>query len=158
ASAFTVTSLTRDHRPDDEEEAERVRQHGGEIRKLRENSGAARVFSKGQDRPALALTRTLGASAASECGVSAEPDVSAYRLRPGVDVLLVLGTDGLFEFCSNTTAAGQILKEGVTDTCLSSLCRASRRQWAQSSYNETVDDITAIAAVLPPDNPACLGS
>eukprot|EP00931_Biecheleriopsis_adriatica_P050164 TRINITY_DN29032_c0_g1_i1.p1 TRINITY_DN29032_c0_g1~~TRINITY_DN29032_c0_g1_i1.p1 ORF type:complete len:1061 (+),score=199.12 TRINITY_DN29032_c0_g1_i1:52-3234(+) len=152
ASAFTVTSLTKDHRPDDAEEAERVRTHGGEIRKLRENSGAARVFARGQDRPALALTRTLGASAAIECGVTAEPDVSAYRLRPGVDVLLVLGTDGLFEFCSNTTAAGQILKEGVTESTLSSLCRQSRRQWAASSYNETVDDITAIAAVLPPGN------
>lgn len=145
-SAFTVTALTKDHRPDDEEEADRVRKHGGEIRKLRENSGAARVFMKGQDRPALALTRTLGASAALECGVTAEPDVSAYRLRPGVDVLLLLGTDGLFEFCDNSDAAAQILKEGVSDAALRSLCGASQKQWAQSSYNETVDDITAIAA------------
>eukprot|EP00930_Biecheleria_cincta_P060936 TRINITY_DN46511_c0_g1_i1.p1 TRINITY_DN46511_c0_g1~~TRINITY_DN46511_c0_g1_i1.p1 ORF type:complete len:979 (-),score=147.61 TRINITY_DN46511_c0_g1_i1:12-2948(-) len=152
-AAFTVTALTKDHRPDEPEESERVRRHGGEIRKLRENSGAARVFMKGRDRPALALTRTLGASAASECGVTAEPDVSAYRLRPGVDVLLVLGTDGLFEFCSNDNAAAQILKEGVTDAVVSSLCRASRRQWAQGSYNETVDDITEVAAVLPPGVP-----
>jgi len=150
-SAFTVTALTRDHRPDDADEAERVRQAGGEVRKLREGSGAARVFACGQDRPGLALTRSLGASAAMDCGVTAEPEVSAYRLRPGVDVLLVLGTDGLFEFCSNTTAAGQILKEGVTAASLQELCAASRQQWAQSSYNETVDDITAVAAALPPD-------
>jgi len=150
-SAFTVTALTRDHRPDDVEEAERIRQAGGEVRKLRETSGAVRVFAKGSDRPALALTRTLGASASSACGVLAEPEISAYRLRPGVDVLLLLGTDGLFEFCDNTAAAGQLLKEGVSLATLQDLCSQSRDRWAKSSYNETVDDITAIAALLPND-------
>merc|ERR1712066_163173 len=92
-----------------------------------------------------------GASGAAECGVTAEPEVSAYRLRLGVDVLLVLGTDGLFEFCSNTHAAGHIIKKGVSVEAISELCEASRQQWAQSSFNETVDDITAIAATLPLD-------
>lgn len=151
-SAFTVTALTRDHRPDDSDEADRIRSHGGEIRKLWENSGAVRVFSPGQDRPALALTRSLGASAAMCCGVSAVPEVSAYRLRPGVDMLLLLGTDGLFEFCSNTHAAGQLLKKGVSAAALEDLCCQSREQWANNSYNETVDDITAIAAVLPSES------
>jgi serine/threonine protein phosphatase PrpC len=151
SSAFTVTALSHDHRPDSSEEAERIHQSGGEIRKLHENSGAPRVFARGQDRPAMALTRSLGASAAAECGVIAEPEVSAYKLRLGIDVLLVLGTDGLFEFCSNTKAAGHILKEGVTAESIQSLCESSRSQWAKGSYNETVDDITAIAALLPTD-------
>jgi len=151
ASAFTVTALTRDHRPDDAEEAERVRQAGGEVRKLRESGGASRVFACNKDRPGLALTRCLGASAASSCGVTAEPEVSAFRLRPGVDALLVLGTDGLFEFCSNTRAAGQILKEGTTTEALEALRASSQEQWAKSSYNETVDDITVVAAALPSD-------
>lgn len=150
-SAFTVTALTRDHRPDDPEEVERIRQAGGEVRKLRETSGAMRVFAKGSDRPGLALTRTLGASASAACGVTAEPEVSAYRLRPGVDVLLLLGTDGLFEFCDNNAAAGQLLKDGVSQGTLQDLCAQARDRWAKSSYNETVDDITAIAAMLPND-------
>merc|ERR1711920_759935 len=119
-SAFTVTALTRDHRPCDQEEADRIQQNGGEVRKPKENSGVARVFPRGRDRPALALTRCLGASFANACGVTAESEISTYRLRPGVDVLLVLGTDGLFEFCSNTHAAGQILKEGVSKQTLDS--------------------------------------
>lgn len=150
-SAFTVTALTKDHRPDDPDEAERIRQAGGEVRRLRETSGAVRVFAKGQDRPGLALTRSLGASASAACGVTAEPEVSAYRLRPGVDVLLLLGTDGLFEFCNNTAAAGQLLKEGVSQASLQDLCGQSRERWSRSSYNETVDDITAVAALLPND-------
>lgn len=149
-SAFSVTALTRDHRPDDPEEAERVRRQGGEIRRMHRNTGAARVFAKDQDRPALALTRTLGASLAEqECGVTSEPEVSAYRLRPGVDVLLMLGTDGLFEFCDNTDAAGRLLREGVGVGMLETICAESRQKWSQSSYNETVDDITAIAVSLP---------
>jgi len=152
SAAFTVTALTRDHRPDNAEEAERIRQHGGEVRRLRESSGSARVFACNQERPGLALTRCFGASTATECGVTAEPEVSAYRLRPGVDVLLVLGTDGLFEFCSNTNAAGHILKEGISAEALQAISVTSREQWAQSSYNETVDDITVIAAALPPDH------
>merc|ERR1712032_1246286 len=129
-SALTVTALTKEHRPDDAEEAERV-------------------FAAKKDRPGLALTRCFGASAAMECGITAEPEISAYRLRPNIDVLLLLGTDGLFEFCSNTHAASQILKEGVSHESLEALCAASQQQWAQTSYNETVDDITVIAATLP---------
>jgi len=78
--------------------------------------------------------------------------VSAYRLRPGVDVLLLLGTDGLFEFCNNTSAAGQLLKDGLSVSALEELCQQSRERWTKSSFNETVDDITAIAAVLPAEN------
>jgi len=153
-SVFSVTPLTRDHRPDDAEEAERVQRDGGDIRKLHSNSGPVRVFGRGQDRPALALTRSLGASAASECGVIAEPEVSAYRLRcrknaPERDVLLMLGTDGLFEFCNSHEATSKVLKEGVTSSVLEEICEESRQRWAQSSYNNTVDDITAILATLP---------
>jgi serine/threonine protein phosphatase PrpC len=147
--SFSVTQLTRDHRPDDSDEAERIRQEGGEVRKLSRSSAAPRVFACGQDRPALALTRTFGASAATSCGVTAEPEVSAYRLRPGVDTLLVLGTDGLFEFCNQTEAISQLLCNGVTVQALDAICAESRKQWAKSSYNETVDDITAIAVSLP---------
>merc|ERR1712039_103791 len=148
-SAFTVTALTKDHRPNDEDEAERVRQSGGEVRHTSDNGRAARVFPLGLDKPAFALTRCLGASFAAVCGVSAEPEVSTYRLRPGIDVLLILGTDGLFECCNNTHAAGQILKDGVSTESVNALCASARQQWAQSSCNQTVDDITAIAAMLP---------
>mmetsp|Transcript_58697 Transcript_58697/g.108272 ORF Transcript_58697/g.108272 Transcript_58697/m.108272 type:complete len:835 (-) Transcript_58697:94-2598(-) len=148
-SAFSVTALTRDHRPDDAAEAERVQNDGGEVRKLHRNAGNFRVFAPGQERPGLALTRSLGDFAAADCGVIAEPEVAVYKLRSGIDALLMLGTDGLFEFCSNTDAASKLLKEGVTATGLESLCAESRRQWAASSYNETVDDITAVVATLP---------
>lgn len=149
ANSFSVTALTRDHRPDDAEEADRIRREGGEVRKLHRNSAAVRIFAVDQDRPASALTRCLGASASSMCGVVPDPEINAYRLRPGVDVLLLLGTDGLFEFCNDRDAVGAMLRSGVDVPALEEICAESRRQWASSSYNETVDDVTAIAVSLP---------
>lgn len=157
-SALSVSVLTRDHRPDNLDEAERIGREGGEIRRLRKGSGAVRVFERNQDRPALALTRSLGASGASTCGVVATPEVSAYRLSPGVDVLLVLGTDGLFEFCGNEDIATRVLADGVDDAVLEDICGEARRQWARSSYNETVDDITAVAVSLAATAPSTHGN
>jgi len=147
-TAVTVTSLLREHRPDDQEEAARIANSGGEVRRMHERASALRVFAPGQDRPALALTRTFGAVASADCGVVADPEVASYRLRSGIDSMLLLGTDGLFEFCSDHDA-GNLLHLGVAG--VEDLCQKSREQWARSSYNETVDDITAIAAVLPTD-------
>jgi len=149
-ASLTVTPLTNDHRPNSQLEAARIEQHGGEIRRLHTSTGPVRVFARNQDRPALALTRTLGASAAVDCGVVAEPEISAYHLRPGVDVLLILGTDGLFEFCNCTSAAEKLIGGGVNVGALEDICSASRHQWENGSFNETVDDITAIAVTLPP--------
>lgn len=54
---ITVNRLTRDHRPDDPEEAKRIHQEGGEVRRLRPGSGTSRIFAQGCQWPALALTR-----------------------------------------------------------------------------------------------------
>jgi len=149
SSSVSVSSLTKDHRPDNMDEAERVRQQGGEIRRMKNNTGAYRVYDKNKpDQPALALTRTLGASRASACGVSAEPEITAHRLSPDTDVLLLLGTDGLFEFFNHSDAATRLVRENFRGEALEEICEESRQQWIRSSYNETVDDITAVAVSL----------
>lgn len=145
---ITVKRLTRDHRPDDPEEAKRIHQEGGEVRRLRPGSGTSRIFAQGCQWPALALTRSLGAAIAMPCGVKAEPEIASLRLTPGADELLVLGTDGLFEFCNTKEVATRLSTEGVTDEVLKDVCATARRRWARSSYNDTVDDITVIAVSL----------
>lgn len=144
--SLAVTSLTRDHRPDDPDEERRVQEAGGEVRKL--DGGASRVFAPGQRYPALALTRSLGVSASASCGVIPDPEVTAWRLRPNHDLLLVLGTDGLFEFCSNDDVTGHLLQRGISTEVLEEVCAESRRLWELNSYNQTVDDTTAIAISL----------
>ena len=45
-----VNRLTRDHRPDDLAEAERIQSEGGEVRRLRPGSGTSRIFAPGWAR------------------------------------------------------------------------------------------------------------
>jgi hypothetical protein len=71
--------------------------------------------------------------------------MSAYQLR-GDDRLLVLGTDGLFELTSNKAVMKPLLCHGVH--ALDRVVGDARRQWEGSSANQTVDDVTAIAAQL----------
>ena len=54
-----VNRLTRDHRPDDLAEAERIQSEGGEVRRLRPGSGTSRIFApggSGKRSPSLALS------------------------------------------------------------------------------------------------------
>ena len=91
--------------------------------------------------------------------------------------MLVLGTDGLWVFCTPEHVAVQLLQGGVSaihqvphttasppqsihtkNPCVCGVCvwrsfprqvcAESRQQWADNSYNRTVDDVTAIAVAL----------
>mmetsp|Transcript_6497 Transcript_6497/g.10416 ORF Transcript_6497/g.10416 Transcript_6497/m.10416 type:complete len:705 (-) Transcript_6497:102-2216(-) len=146
--SFVLTTLTREHRPDDPEEEHRVRSWGGEIRKSSNGAGVGRIFVPGRNHPALPLTRSLGAAASVECGVLSEPEISSHRLRHGSDVLLVLGTDGLFEFCTSGDVAAPLLEHGVSTEILEDICSLSRQRWEANSYNQTVDDMTVIVVSL----------
>jgi len=146
--AFVLSTLTREHRPDDPEEEMRIKRFGGEIRKLNNGAGVGRVFVPGKNHPALPLTRSLGAASATECGVLHEPEITSHRLRPGSDLLLVLGTDGLFEFSSRRDVAAPLLEHGVSLETLEEICSVSRQRWAANSFNQTVDDTTIVAVSL----------
>jgi len=142
-------ALTKEHRPEQPEEAEAVRSRGGEVRSLSGRS-ASRIFVPGRPQPGLALSRVLGDTADSEFGVSSEPEISSHRVRRGQDRLLLLGTDGFFEFCPSREAVTGLLQKGVNTAVLEALCNDARQRWARNSYNQTCDDATAIAVALSP--------
>lgn len=145
---FTVTALTQDHRPDVESEAERVRRAGGEVRPHGTAGKQARVICPQTGHPGFALTRSLGLASGLECGIISEPEVSSHHVRPDAEALLVLGTDGLFEFCSGTAVAGHLFAHGVTEASLEEVVQESRKLWSVNSSNSTVDDATAMAVSL----------
>lgn len=65
-----------------------------------ETGAVARVWLDGSEQlPGLAVARSLGDHVASRVGVYAEPEVTTRRVacRPGDEVTLVLGSDGVFE-------------------------------------------------------------
>ena len=65
-----------------------------------ETGAVARVWLDGSEQlPGLAVARSLGDHVASRVGVYAEPEVTTrcVACRPGDEVTLVLGSDGVFE-------------------------------------------------------------
>ena len=66
--------------------------------------GPARVYVKHDDYPGLAMSRSIGDLVAHSVGVSAEPELYTYTLNPEEDSLLLLASDGLWEFISSEEA------------------------------------------------------
>jgi len=56
------------------------------------------------DLPGLAMSRSIGDYQAHKYGVIAKPEVSEVAIEPE-DAIIVVGSDGLFEFMSNSEIA-----------------------------------------------------
>lgn len=106
-----------------------------------EGGDPPRVWSPYGDYPGTAFTRSFGDSIAEQLGVFAEPEVVLRELTPD-DRIIVLATDGVFEFLTN---------QSVIDICAKfddplEACRAvvaeSYELWLQ--YELRTDDITMI--------------
>ena len=82
-SQCTAIALTRDHKPDDKDEAERIIKNNGRINSYRDHQGnplgPLRVWLKVEDVPGLAMTRSFGDSVAHSVGCNAEPEMSEYQ-------------------------------------------------------------------------------
>jgi serine/threonine protein phosphatase PrpC len=64
--------------------------------------GPARVWLGHMDVPGLAMSRSLGDAVAHSAGVSSEPEFFEYEFNVGQeDLVLVMASDGLWEFMSN---------------------------------------------------------
>ena len=78
--ACETDALTRDHKPDDADEAKRILDNNGRIDSYRDQNnnplGPLRVWLKSEDVPGLAMTRSFGDQVAHSVGCSALPEMS----------------------------------------------------------------------------------
>jgi len=136
--------------PIDEEEGEKdeklLLNGGGESEivlgeEIDEGGDPPRVWSPHGDYPGTAFTRSIGDAIAEELGVIAQPEMLTRDLTPE-DKIIVLASDGVFEFLTN---------QSVVDICAKftdplEACRAvvaeSYELWLQ--YELRTDDITMI--------------
>lgn len=135
---------------DEAERDERMYRNGedgaatGEIvlgEEIDEGGDPPRVWSPNGDYPGTAFTRSIGDAFAEELGVVASPEMLTRELTPE-DKIIVLASDGVFEFLTN---------QSVIDICAKftdplEACRAvvaeSYELWLQ--YELRTDDITII--------------
>jgi serine/threonine protein phosphatase PrpC/CRP-like cAMP-binding protein len=159
--------LSRDQTPYRKDERKRIRQTGARIlsldqleglepipdedsdgegdlvlgEELDEGGDPPRVWSPNGDYPGTAFTRSVGDAMAEELGVFAEPELLTREINSH-DKIIVLASDGVFEFLTN---------QSVIDICAKfsdplEACRAvvaeSYELWLQ--YELRTDDITII--------------
>ena len=96
-----VRSLSRDHKPDDPDEARVIHANNGRIDSYRDQLGnqigPMRVWLKNEDIPGLAMTRSFGDAMAARVGVNALPEIKEFTLTTE-DKIIVLASDGVWEF------------------------------------------------------------
>ena len=76
-SPWTLVSLfsTTDHSLDLHKEKQRIIQQGGRVERYNGNIGPLRVWLKDEDKPGLAMSRSIGDHQARSVGVICEPDI-----------------------------------------------------------------------------------
>jgi serine/threonine protein phosphatase PrpC len=101
--------ITRDHKPDDDDEKVRIGNCGGRIEAFRdhltgEEMGPKRVWLMNEDVPGLAMSLSLGDYCAQSVGVIPDPEIIEYEVTPE-DIYMVIASDGVWEFLSNDKVA-----------------------------------------------------
>ena len=149
---WMAIALSRDHKPDEEDEAYRILKAGGRIESYQDEEGnpmgPPRVWLLHQDVPGLAMSRSLGDGVAASVGVSCEPEVLEFPLT-SEDKFLVIGSDGIFEFISNEDVVRIVVpfwKAGDPAGACEALSREAHTRWTLEE--EVIDDITCVVAFL----------
>jgi serine/threonine protein phosphatase PrpC len=96
--------LSRDHKPELEEEKERILGRNGRVFQFKDHKGKPigpyRVWHETLDYPGLAMSRSLGDDVAHHFGVSCDPEITEYEIKPE-DKFIIIASDGIWDFLSN---------------------------------------------------------
>jgi len=132
---------------DDEAERDRVALENGSKEELvlgeeiDEGGDPPRVWSPNGDYPGTAFSRSLGDSVAESLGVHADPEVLTRELAPE-DKIIVLASDGVFEFLTNQSVVDMCAKFSDPLEACRAVVAESYELWLQ--YELRTDDITMI--------------
>ena len=149
---WKAKNLTRDHKPNEEDEKKRIIEKGGRIESYKDEDGEfvgpERVWLKTEDVPGLAMSRSFGDDVAHTVGVISQPEIFEYNLV-NEDKFILLASDGIWEFISSDECVNIVkdyyLKDDI-DGALSYLYKESSKRWIMQE--EVIDDITLIIMFL----------
>lgn len=146
--SFEAVQLTRDHKPQLEDERQRIEEAGGKVKF--DGHMNYRVYAKHTHAPGLNMSRCLGDLwGHTNAGLTAEPEVTTVKLGPTNHLLLVC-SDGVWEVVSPQEAVEIVCEHGPEDAMAGAeaLARESRDRWIFHTEGQVVDDITVVVAFL----------
>jgi serine/threonine protein phosphatase PrpC len=149
---WTCQQLSRDHKPVEQDEAQRILEYNGEIEKIEDDdgnwTGPLRVWVKESDGPGLAMTRSFGDEVGASVGVISTPEVGEYKIKEE-DRAIIIASDGLWEYMSNKEVTDifkkLVLKQDV-NFIVNVLYKESVKRWKLK--DQGIDDITIICILL----------
>lgn len=153
---FEVDELTLDHKPNLEQERARIEGANPPGRVVFDGIVNYRVCTQHSMYPGLNMSRALGdLEGHREAGITATPDTRTVDLKPllcgsDTDVMLLLCSDGVWEFVQST----QALPVAATSMGRGPLAVANRLalegwdRWITESGGTGTDDITAVCVRL----------
>eukprot|EP00450_Noctiluca_scintillans_P005754 CAMPEP_0194503188 /NCGR_PEP_ID=MMETSP0253-20130528/28241_1 /TAXON_ID=2966 /ORGANISM="Noctiluca scintillans" /LENGTH=393 /DNA_ID=CAMNT_0039345445 /DNA_START=63 /DNA_END=1244 /DNA_ORIENTATION=- len=155
ASAYIARELTVDHKPNLASERYRIENAHPPGRVVFDGFYNHRVFAQSGVYPGLNMSRALGDILAHrDAGLSASPDIATVDLSQYSDgendVVLLLCTDGVWEFIDNPEALTLVadFDKPNGNAATEKLALESFDRWMQDSENEISDDITAMRIQL----------
>lgn len=135
--------LTIDHKPHLPHELKRIQQAGGRVFAIKydENTvGPPRVWLGNVNIPGLAMSRSLGDFVVHTAGVISTPEIFHYTIREGVDHMLIVGTDGIWDqFTSEEVISIASNYQHLHESVLAIL-EKSHTRWVTSGRG--IDDTT----------------
>jgi serine/threonine protein phosphatase PrpC len=145
-------NLTRDHKPSEPDEMDRIIAAGGYVEPYRDNDGnfvgPERVWKKEEDGPGLAMSRSFGDEIAHCVGVIVNPEINEYQFL-NEDKFFILASDGLWEFISSEEVVNIVKDfylENDIEGAITYLYKEASKRWIMEE--EVIDDITIILVFL----------
>lgn len=143
---WSCISLSQDHKPENKTEATRIIEAGGRIKAMYGKN--LRIWLPDKDIPGLSMTRSLGDQVCRTIGLISTPEIYTRRLLT-FDQILILASDGVWEFISNQEAVGivgELRRTGKSENCCEMIVKEATKRWKEQ--NNSIDDITVIVVFL----------
>jgi len=144
--ANSIIKLSRDHKPQLNEEKKRILAAGGRVERIY-GMGPFRVWFKEGDYPGLAMSRSIGDTLAHKIGVSDIPEIYEYQINNVNPLAVIVASDGVWEFMNNEQVKNIVIKyKNSHDAlkCSREIVEKARQIWKGTAY--AIDDITCIVA------------
>lgn len=144
---FIAIDLTRDHKPIELDEKQRIIENDGKIQPIIEDGEFVwpeRIWIKEEDIPSLVMTRSFGERVAATVGVISEPEIKEFYLDEN-DKFMIIWSDGIWEFISSQECV-DITSLYYEKNDLKGCCQYLYAEWSMRwlKKEEVIDDITLI--------------
>ena len=153
---WTYESLSKIHKPSDEEEKKRILENGGEIHPYYDQDGffegPDRIYAKGKAYPGLCLSRSIGDLEGKKIGIISEPEIIAKNIDKS-HKFIIMGSDGLWDVIKPydvNRIVRPYFNKGDIDGACKILLKKAEAVWRKN--NEERDDITIIIIFIGKPN------